>query len=69
MNGNKQERPNECPILNFNKRLYRSSLNKKFDTHTHTHTSRKLWSLRLCKNKQSTIPTNKVISGKPLKKC
>ena len=29
----RQEMPNEGPILNSNKRLYRQSLNKKFDTH------------------------------------
>ena len=28
-----QERPNEGPILSFNKKLYRLSLNKRFDTH------------------------------------
>ena len=29
----RQERPNEGPILNFNKRLYGESLNRKFGTH------------------------------------
>ena len=33
MDDNGQERPNEIPILNFNKRLYRKSLNKKFSSH------------------------------------
>ena len=33
MAGIRQERPNKDPILNINKRLYRQSLNKKFDTH------------------------------------
>ena len=29
----KQERPNGGPILNFNKRLYRQYLSKKFEIH------------------------------------
>ena len=29
----RQERPNEDPILNFNKTHYRQSLNKKFGKH------------------------------------
>ena len=33
MDGIRQERPNEGPIWNFNERLYRQSLNKKFGTH------------------------------------
>ena len=33
MNDIRQERPNEGPILNFNKRLYKQSLNKKFGIH------------------------------------
>ena len=33
MDGITQERPNECPILNFHKTHYRQSLNKTFGTH------------------------------------
>ena len=43
----RQERPNESPILNFNKRLYSESLNKKFATLV-----KKSKSLRTWKNKQ-----------------
>ena len=30
MDGVRQERPNRGPIFNFNKKLYRQSLNNKF---------------------------------------
>ena len=33
MDGIMQERPNECPILNFQNIHYRQSLNKTFGTH------------------------------------
>ena len=33
MDKTSQERPNEGPFLNVNKKLYRLSLNKKFSTH------------------------------------
>ena len=33
MDNIRQESPNECPILNVNKKLYRQPVNKKFGTH------------------------------------
>ena len=33
MDGIRHERPNEGPILNFNERLYKQSLNKTCGTH------------------------------------
>ena len=56
----RQERPNEVPILNVNKKLYTQSLHKKFGTHVE-----KSIVFRTFKNKQFVIPRNEVISGRP----
>ena len=56
----RQERSNKGPILSFNKRLSRQSLNKKFGIHFE-----KSMVFKTLKNKQSIIPGNKVVSGKP----
>ena len=56
----RQERSNKGPILSFNERLSRQSLNKKFGIHFE-----KSMVFKTSKNKQSIIPGNKVISGKP----
>ena len=48
-------------ILNFNEKLYRQSLNKKFGTHINKSTV-----FNAMKDKQCIIPINKVISGKSL---
>ena len=58
MDNTTQERPNVGPILNFNKRHYRRSLNKKFGTHVE-----KAMVFKTLKNKQCNIIRNKVING------
>ena len=55
------EKLNIGPILNFNEKLYRQSLNKKFNTHINKSTL-----FNALKNKQCIIPVNKVISGNSL---
>ena len=51
------EKLNIGPTLNFDEKLYRQSLNKKFDTHINKSTI-----FNALKDKQCIIPVNKVIS-------
>ena len=60
MDKTRQERPNEGPFLNVNKKLYRQSLNKTFSTHVE-----KSMVFKSFKNKKCIIPRSKYISGKP----
>ena len=56
----RQERPNEGPNFDLNKKLYRQSLNKKFGTYVQQFMVFKSF------KKQCIIPRKKVINGKPL---
>ena len=53
-----QERPNEDPILNFNKSRHRKSLSKKFGTQIE-----KSMVFKIVKNKKCLISRNKIVSG------
>ena len=65
MGGIKQGMPYKDPILNFSKRLYRQSLEKKFGTHVEKSKVFKILKKKQQQKKQCIIPRNKVILGKP----
>ena len=61
MNDIRQERPNQGPVLIFNKRLYTQPLNKKFAIHV----EKPMIFKNLKKINSVSFLQNKIINGKP----